>query len=114
MRTRKKINSIDSYKTLTTKLEIIEALLDSGDSDFEELFQEENLELKLKTENGDVFKQTIDKSLSDESVFQQLVLALDLDIENKKINDKLLLGKQINAIIATKSKWSKAFIVAIF
>lgn len=113
-----KLKSNEDYKTDTTNLTIISAKACDEESDMEELFIEEScvdkIKVKFQTEGGEVFTQTIKVEFGVNSVFDEIREAISADKKFDCSYPEAFIGKKCNAIIATKSTWDKAFIVAAF
>ncbi|MFL0167933.1 hypothetical protein [Candidatus Clostridium helianthi] len=118
MKLKKKIKSNEDYKTYTTKLTIISAKACDEESDMDELFIDEfcvdKIKVSFQTESGDIFTQTIKVEFGVNSVFDEIREAISVDRTFDYSYPESFIGKKCNAIIATKSTWDKAFIVAAF
>lgn len=112
MSINKRYHEINKYCTLTTNIEILEVVY--YPDEFEELLEEVKFKVKFKTTEGYIFNQMLVHDSCIDSVFCRIMQVAGLDIGRKELADNSLVGLKINAVIATKSSWNKAFVVAVF
>lgn len=102
---------VSKYKTFTTKLKIIE-IEPYLDDDLDFFFESGAIKIKFKINSKYGFEQKFSNRNDSESELSQICQALGATLPQVLEKPDILKDKVFKAVIATRSNWNKAILVA--